>query len=275
MSYAIAGLVGLLLVGIHGVNGLADTRPLPRPARPSPSQDKIKLTVAAAQELDPALREVARAFEQKSGSSVRLNFQESRALASQIGAGATFDAFFAANTAEARELANAGKAVAASLKEYAGNGLALCISPLAPIELPLGNPLLALKNKAIAHVAVDDPRTAAGQATFAALRRAHLYDVTLRRKLLPGDDPAQVAQFLQNGSAEVALLPASIARTLSGVRVIPIAAKLAPPLPMVAIAIARSRHPREARELVDFAASPRGRAIFVRYGFAEPHPGLK
>jgi molybdate transport system substrate-binding protein len=266
-------LVGLLVVVISGVR---DPSSLPRPARPDRiAAERVELNVAGAQELDPALREVARAFELKPGTSVRLTFQESRSLASQIRTGAAFDAFFAADTAEARGLVASGKAVPASLREFAGNGLVLCISPLAPVELPLGNPLLVLRNKAIAHVAVADPHTGSGQAAFAALRRAHLYDVTLRRKLLVGEDAAQVARFLQNGNADVALLPASMAKTLAGVRVIPVAAKLAPPLPMAAIVIARSRHPRESQEFLNFAASTRGRTIFARHGFAEPHPGVK
>src|SRR5438270_517003 len=92
MRYAVVGLVGLLMLTSQGV---ADTGHMPRPAWPAATASpRVELSVAAAAELDPAMREVARAFEQKFGTSIRLTFADSGTLYSQIRGGAAFDAFF-------------------------------------------------------------------------------------------------------------------------------------------------------------------------------------
>jgi ABC-type molybdate transport system substrate-binding protein len=54
----------------------------------------VELSVAAPEELNPAITEVAESFEQKTGNRVRLTFGDSASLYSQIRNGARFDAFF-------------------------------------------------------------------------------------------------------------------------------------------------------------------------------------
>jgi molybdate transport system substrate-binding protein len=168
-------------------------------------------------------------------------------------------------------LVASGAAVKATT--YARDRIVLCISPMARVDLPPRNPLTVLRNKALAHIAISDPqRTIAGKAALQAMRAAHIYDVTVQRKFLVGDDSSQVAQFVQNGSADVALLPLSAVRaySLSGTRVISIPASLAPPIRMGAVVMKSSKHSREAQEFIQVAASAEGSAIFSRYGFEAP-----
>ena len=101
------------------------------------------------------------------------------------------------------------------------------------------------------------------------MRAGRDYDLAVRRKLLIGKDNAQVAQFLENGDADVALLPATAARAsgLWGARVIPISPSLYPPIRMGAVVIMRSKRRSEALEFLRFAASSDGRTIFRREGF--------
>jgi molybdate transport system substrate-binding protein len=229
----------------------------------------IELTVAAAAELNPAITEVARAFEDKTGNHVRVMSGESASLYQRIRGGETFDAFFPADISDVRRLTASGSAMRGSTIEYARDELAVCISPMVGAEFPPGNPLLGLRNKAIVPIAMADPkRTTSGRATMQAFRAARIYDLALRRKLLVGEDIARTAQLLQSGNASVAVLPQSAARDLlAGARIIPIAPKLYQPLRMEAVVLARSKHRREAMEFLRFAASPPGQAIFVRHGF--------
>ncbi|HEV2961028.1 MAG TPA: molybdate ABC transporter substrate-binding protein [Candidatus Angelobacter sp.] len=235
-------------------------------------KEGVQLTVAAAAELDPALAEMARAFEQKTGKHVTLKFADSASLYSQIQKGAAFDAFFPADMNDVRRLATSGAAVTTSITEYARDELVLCISPMVRVEFPPRNPLVALRQKAISRVAISDARrTAAGKAAVEALQAAHAYDLAVRRKILVGEIIAQVAHFEENGNSDVALLPMSATRAypLGGTQVITIASNLYRPIRMQAVVVTRSKHRRDALEFLRFAASPPGQAIFGRYGFHE------
>jgi len=190
--------------------GLATLVTLAQQAAGSGTTDSasVELTVAAAAELDPALSEVARAFEQKTGAHVRLEFGDSADLYLKIRNGGDFDVFFSADMDHPQRLAASGAALRASLTEYAHDGLALCFSPMMHVPIPPGNPLLVLKDKDISRVALADPKhNAAGKLAIADLQAARLNDLSVRRKFLIGEDIAQSAQFAERGNAEVALLP--------------------------------------------------------------------
>jgi molybdate transport system substrate-binding protein len=261
-------LLGLLLLTV----GCGHAAPMSIPCHAGGADDSagVELSVAAPQELNSAISEVAAGFAQKSGNRVHLTFGDSASLSSQIRSGATFDAFFSADMKDVQRLAASGVAVGASVTEYARDQLVMCISPVVRFQFQAGNPLLALRDKTISHIAIPDPQhTISGKVAEEALRGGHDYDLAVRRKLLIGKDNSQVAQFMEKGDADVALLPMTAARAsgLWGARVVPIFPSLYPPIKMGAVVIMRSKHHREALELIRFAASSDGKAIFRRYGF--------
>jgi molybdate transport system substrate-binding protein len=143
----------------------------------------IEISVAAPAGLNAAMTEVARAFEEKTGLHIRLTFADSASLSSQILAGATFDAFFSADLQDVRRLTASRTAVADSPTEYARDELAMCISPIVHFQFPPGNPLLALRDKTISHIAISDPqKTASGKVAEDALKSNRDYDAAIRRK---------------------------------------------------------------------------------------------
>jgi molybdate transport system substrate-binding protein len=258
----------LLILGC----GLAvpDSSPCDSGGRGADDAAGVEISVAAPAGLNAAMTEVARAFEQKTGNHVRLTFEDSASLYSQIRDGANFDALFSADMQDARRLVASRAAVAGSVTEYARDQLVICISPIVRFHFPPGNPLLALRDKTISHIAISDPQhTTAGKVAEEALRAGRDYDFAVRRKLLIGKDNLQVAQLLQSGDADVALLPMTAARAsgLWSARVIPVSPSLYPPIRMGAMVIARSKRRAEALAFVRFAASPDGRSIFRRDGF--------
>lgn len=233
----------------------------------------VELAVASAAELDPALTEVARAFEQKTGTHVRVEFADSADFYLKIRNGAAFDAFFSADMDHPQRLAASGTAVRASLTEYAHDGLVLCLSPMMRVPIPPGNPLLVLRDKTIQHVAISDPKnTAAGKLAIAGLQASRLNDISVRRKFLIGEDIAQTVQLAERGSADVTLLPMSAthANKVWGTRVIALPPNFDRPMRMGAVVITRSKQHRAALEFIKFAASTEGQAIFERYGFYAP-----
>jgi len=230
----------------------------------------VELSVAAPAGLNAVMTEVARAFEEKTGHHIRLTFADSAGLYSQIRDGATFDAFFSTDMQDVRRLAASRAAVAGSVTEYARDQLVMCISPIVRFPFPPGNPLLALRDKTISHIAIPDPKkTTSGKVAEAALKTDRDYDVAVRRKILIGKDNSEVAQFLEHGDADVALLPMTAERAsgLFGARVIPISPRLYPPIRMGAVVIMRSKRRSEALAFLRFAASSEGRAIFRREGY--------
>lgn len=230
----------------------------------------VEISVEAPAGLNAAMTEVARAFESKTGNHVRLTFADSASLYSQLQSGATFDAVFSTNMQDVRRLVASRAALPASLTEYARDQLVICVSPIVRFQFPPGNPLLALRDKTISHIAIPDPQhTASGKVAEQALKGGRDYDLAVRRKLVIAKDNSQVAQFLENGDADVALLPMTAARAsgLWGARVIPVSPTLYPPIRMGAVVIMRSKHRSEALALLRFAASSDGRKIFRRDGF--------
>jgi molybdate transport system substrate-binding protein len=230
----------------------------------------VEISVAAPAGLNAAMTEVARAFEKKTGRHVALTFADSASLYSQIRGGATFDAFFSTDMQDIRRLAASRVAVAGSVTEYARDQLVMCISPIVRFPFQPGNPLLALRDKRISHIAIADPqKTTSGKVAEAALKTDRDFDTAVRGKILIAKDNSEVAEFMEHGDADVALLPMTTARAsgLFGARVIPISARLYPPMRMGAVVIMRSKRRSEALAFLRFAASPDGRAIFRREGY--------
>ena len=229
----------------------------------------VELAVAAPSQLEPAVTEVARAYEQKTGTHVRLVFGASGDLYSQIRKGADFDVFLAADMASPQRLVASGAGVAGSLKVYGRDRLVMSISPMVRIDLPPGKPLLILRDKSLSHISIADPhRTSSGKAAEESFRAGLVYDPALKRKLLIGDDDAQVSQLLKSGDADVALLPMSALRTygLWNTRTIPIPPNLYRPIRLGGVVITRSKHRVEAVRFLRFTTSPDGQAIFRRNG---------
>jgi molybdate transport system substrate-binding protein len=233
----------------------------------------VELTIVASEALSSPLTQLARQFEQKTGNRIRFVFVDSASLIQQIQNGSALDAVFLPDMDAARHLAASGTVTSVSITEYARDPMVLCIAPGVRIQPRPGNPLLLLTDKRLAHIAIASPHdTAFGKITVQALTAAHIYDFELRRKLLVGGDIAQVAQFLEKGNADVALLPgiAISAYQLTNIQMLPLASKLYNPMRMGAAVLQRSKHPRQALEFLRFAVSPDGRKVFREAGFEEP-----
>ena len=85
--------IGLFFI-IFGCGLAAPIRsPVPGRRTKADNSAAVELSVAAPEELNPAITEVAESFEQKTGNRVRLTFGDSASLYSQIRNGARFDAF--------------------------------------------------------------------------------------------------------------------------------------------------------------------------------------
>ncbi|MGA8874768.1 MAG: molybdate ABC transporter substrate-binding protein [Candidatus Korobacteraceae bacterium] len=240
---------------------------LPQANHVTPAQG-IDLSIAAPDDLNSALTELARHFEQKTGNHIRLTFADSATLLTQVRNNTAFDAVFL-DMQDLHHLAASGLVTASSITEYARDTMVLCFAPGVRIDPRPGNPLLLLTDKSIPRIAIVSPEHSAfGTATVQALTAVHIYDVTIRRKLVIGDSVAEVAQLLQKGGADVAVLPGSALNTyqLRSTQIIPIVSAHFSQLRKGAGVLKKSQHQQQALAFLKFAVSPQGQSVFHNAG---------
>jgi molybdate transport system substrate-binding protein len=230
------------------------------------------LTVAAAADLNYAMKDIASRFEQKTGDKVKLSFGASGTFYSQIQSGAPFDLFFSADAEYPKKLAAAGVMDGFSLRTYAVGHLVLWVpksSGLDPQKLKAN----LLLEAAVQKIAIANPEHAPyGRAAMAALQTLGLKD-KVGNKLVLGESVSQAAQFVQSGNAQAGLIPLSLAisptmKDAGSYWEIPSGDY--PEIDQGAGIVSSSKHKVAAQAFLDFVASPEGGAILRQYGFALP-----
>ena len=230
------------------------------------------ITVAAASDLNYALKGLAAGFEKKTGDKVTLSFGSSGNLYSQIEGGAPYDVFFSADMDYPKKLAAAGLVDPSSLRMYAVGELVLWVpnhSSLDPQKLKMD----LLFQPSIQRVAVANPQHAPyGRAAMAALDHFGLKD-KLAGKLVFGENVGQAAQFVQSGNAQAGLIPLSLAVSppmKDAGRYWALPTGSYPELRQGVAVLSASRHKRVAQAFIDYVISLEGAAVLQQYGFQVP-----
>ncbi len=169
--------------------------------------------VAAASDLQFAVEEIARAFTEETGQSVRLAFGSTGNFARQIREGAPFEIFMAADEQFIFDLHRDGYTADEGML-YALGRIVLMLpegSPLAP-DATLGDLGVALEDGRLTRFAIANPEHAPyGMRAEEALRHAGLWD-EIRPRLVLGENVSQAAQFALSGSTEGGIIALSLAR---------------------------------------------------------------
>ena len=174
-----------------------------------------EITVAAASDLQFALREIAQNYEKKTGNTVKVTFGSSGALAAQIQNGAPFDLFFSADASYPETLVKNGVADGKTLARYARGILVLWVENGQPLGGQVGGIVMADLNSltapGIKKIAIANPQHAPyGRAAVEALKKAGVYD-KVAAKVVMGENVSQAAQYAESGNAQAALIPLSLA----------------------------------------------------------------
>ena len=230
------------------------------------------IVVAAAADLNYALKDLASRYESKTGKKVILSFGSSGNFFAQIQGGAPYDVFFSADMDYPKKLVAAGLLDPSSLRTYAVGHLVLWVpqnSPLDPQRLRID----LLLRPEVRKIAIADPRHAPyGRAAMAALEHYGLKD-KLAAKFVMGENISQTAQFVQSGNAQAGLVALSLASS-PGMKnsgkfwILP--ADSYPSMAQGAGILRRSKQKAEAQVFLDFAISPEGQAVLKQYGFQPP-----
>lgn len=221
------------------------------------------LTVAVASNFHRPMREIAEAFEQQTGNSVRVVSGSTGKLYAQIIQGAPFHLFFAADAKRPALLESEGLVRADSRFTYATGSLVLW----APDEgLNLDSGLATSLSEQVQRIAVANPKTAPyGLAAIQALDAAGLKE-RVKGKLIFGESVTQAVMFAHSGNAQLAILPASSVVGAGG-KSMPLTSGYQP---IIQQAVVLKGAPKSARQFAAFLSSPAAHTVLNRYSYGIP-----
>lgn len=238
------------------------------PANAKPADHEIN--VAAAADLSSALQEVAVAYQNRTGTALKISFGASGALTQQIENGAPFDIFFSADMDYPKRLISAGHADGATLYRYAVGKLVLWVPKDSPLDVEHKG-MDVLLDPSVKKIAMANPQHAPyGRAAAAALQHYGLSE-KVSDKLVLGENIAQAAQFVESGNAQVGFvaLAHAAAPAMQGKGkywVVPAIAY--PALDQGVVLLSQSVHKQDAAAFLEYVRSPEFAATLKKYGFA-------
>ncbi|WP_461518021.1 molybdate ABC transporter substrate-binding protein [Porticoccus sp.] len=224
------------------------------------------VSVAVASNFTAPMREIAAAFEQRSGHRAILAFGSSGKLYAQIHNGAPFQLFLSADQSKPAALEQDGLAVTGSRFTYALGTLVLLTSTVD------ANPEKLLRTGDYRKLALANPRLAPyGVAAMNVLKALQLTD-SATPKLVLGENIVQTYQFVSSGNAELGFIARSqIVRDDSADgRYWVVPTELYQPIRQDAVLLESGADNPAARSLIEFLHADAALAIMQHYGYGLP-----
>jgi molybdate transport system substrate-binding protein len=227
--------------------------------------DDGTITVAAASDLRFAFEELGGLFTTETGVEVTFSFGSSGQLREQIINGAPFDLFAAANVEFVDAVIDAGRGDADTRANYAIGRIVLWSPP--GVDLPTS--IEELSGPRHRRIAIANPTHAPyGLAAEQALQTAGVLDA-VRDRLVFGENISDTLRIAQSGNADVGIVALSLVITSDDPYVL-LDEDLHEPLRQALVVTSTGTRGDDARRFAAFLASPTGREVMVRYGFALP-----
>jgi molybdate transport system substrate-binding protein len=218
--------------------------------------------VAVAANFTNAAKEIAQAFEDKTGDDAVLSFGSTGQLYAQISQGAPFEVFLAADDERPRKAVNEGLAVKGSEFTYATGKIVLWSE-----DPKLVQGTVTLENGEFEKIAIANPTAAPyGAAAVQAMRALKLYD-RLEPKIVQGNNIAQTYQFVETGNAELGFVALSqVANTAEGSRWL-VPRDLYDTIRQDAVLLNNGADSEPAKAFLAFLKGPEAARIMERYGY--------
>lgn len=261
-------LASLFAAAVVGCGSADQAKP-----QASPKPQAVELRIAAAADLEFALKDVVAAFEESHPDiKVSTTTKSSGILFTQLTQNAPFDVFLSADIQYPKKLVEQDLAIADSEFLYAHGHLVVWVLKDSPLELADGS-LDVLLDPRVKKIAIANPQFAPyGRAAEAALTKLELYD-KVKDQLVLGENISQTAQFVNSGAADVGIIALSLALAppmKDKGRYISVPTDAYPTLEQGGVILKRSEHPDAARRFCEFLRGSDGVAILGRYGFDLP-----
>jgi molybdate transport system substrate-binding protein len=230
-----------------------------------------EIAIAAASDLNFAIKEVIAEYEKATGNHVKLSLGSSGNFYAQIQNGAPFDLYFSADIGYPKKLEEAGLIVPGSLYRYAVGRIVLWTNHASHRDVSRG--LDVLRDPEIKKIAIANPKHAPyGRAAVAAMQHFKVYDEAKDRLVL-GENISQAAQFIESGACDIGMIALSLALapTMKAAGTYwEIPGEAHPPLEQGAAILKSSKQQKTARQFVEFMQGTPGQEIMKRYGFTLP-----
>jgi molybdate transport system substrate-binding protein len=230
-----------------------------------------EIMIAAASDLNFAMKELVAEYEKTSGNQVKLSLGSSGNFFSQIQNGAPFDLYFSADIGYPKRLEEAGLTVPGSLYRYAVGRIVLWTASKSQIDVSKGMEVLGMPT--IKKIAIANPKHAPyGRAAVAAMEHYNVHNLA-KNKLVLGENVSQAAQFIESGACEAGIIALSLALapTLkAGGTYWEIPAAAHPPLEQGAVILKSSKQQDAAKHFLEFMQAVKGQELMRRYGFTLP-----
>jgi molybdate transport system substrate-binding protein len=230
-----------------------------------------QLKVAAAADLQFALKDLSARFEKQTGIKVQAIYGSSGSFATQITSGAPFDLFLSADLRYPEKLVKDGLAEPSTLYKYAMGRLVLWVPIGSRIDVNKG--LAVLTDPGIHKIAIANPQHAPyGRAAVASLKSVGIYD-KVEVKFVLGENISQTAQFVESGNADAGLIALSLAISpamKSRGRYVEVPQGAYPPIEQGAIVLKASKQKDAAAKFLAYLKTEEARSVLRTYGFSDP-----
>jgi len=238
---------------------LAACGPLQRARQP--------LVVLAASSLQEALTAEADAWAKQDHPHPTLSFAASSALARQAQSGAPADLFVSADEDWMDVLEKAGSLRPGTRRDLVTNAIVLIAPKESAASIDLADPASPAAALGSGKLAMADPEAVpAGRYGKAALEHLHAWD-KLAGKVVAAENVRAALKLVETGEAPLGVVYATDAAASPKVRVVAtFPADSHPPI-RYPVAILAASGNAQAASFENFLASPKGQAIFARYGF--------
>ncbi len=221
------------------------------------------VTVAVAANFTDAAKEIATAFEKRTGHHVVMSFGPSGGVFTQIEQSAPFEVFLSADAERPARLEADGYGIAGTRFVYAYGRLVLWSA--TPGFVDAQGKVLAKGQ--FEHLAIADPASAPyGVAAIETMKKLGVYD-QIAPKIVKGTSIAQAYGFVNTGAAELGFIALSqVSRSSRGsVWYVPKDDYTA--IDQQAILLRPGAHDPAARAYLDFLKGPEAVAIIKSYGY--------
>lgn len=219
--------------------------------------------VAVAANFTEPVKEIAAAFQARTGHHLVLSFGSSGQFYTQITQGAPFQVFLSADAERPQRIEREGLGVPGTRFTYAIGQLVLYSKQ--PGLVDQGGAVLS--RGSFNKISIADPAAAPyGVAAIQTMTRLGVYQ-RLAPKIVKGSSITQAFQFVDTGAAELGFVALSQVINVQGGSRWMVPAAMHAPIDQQAILLYAGEKKPAARAFLQFLRSPEAIAIIKRYGY--------
>ncbi|MBI4853948.1 MAG: molybdate ABC transporter substrate-binding protein [Acidobacteria bacterium] len=227
--------------------------------------DSKKLTIAAAANVEPAFKEIAKEFQLETGAEVVFSFGASGMLAKQIENAAPFDLFVSADVKTVEALEAKGEILPGTKRIYARGKLVLTWPQnikLVPLALE------DIVKEDFRRIAIATPDIAPyGAAAKESLQNLGVWE-KLEPRIVYGENVSSVYQYIKTGNVELGFIPMSLIKP--GENFLAVDEKLHKPINQALGVVKKSKQIELAKDFDRFLTGQKAQHILEKFGYSIP-----